>query len=146
MIDKTTVYITTQRAIPLGYQAQTAAEGALPQKGGNLTGSLTMNNAAVISSTGEVSPVKMLRIWPGESSPAWGEFKIVKNLGNKTQFWVDRDESDINSAHTILFVANGGGTMALEGIDVIQMKSTSGKKFNITVSDDGTLTTTEVTT
>ena len=35
--------------------------------------------------------------------------------------------------------------MQVEGIDVLQMKSTGGKTFNLTVDDSGTLSATEVT-
>ena len=59
---------------------------------------------------------------------------------------VDRSSASDGSAPArFVFVPNGGTSMQVEGINVLQMKSSSGKKFNITVDDSGTISATEVT-
>ena len=59
---------------------------------------------------------------------------------------VDRSSASDGSAPArFVFVPNGGTSMQVEGINVLQMKSSSGKKFNITVDDSGTISATEAT-
>ena len=59
---------------------------------------------------------------------------------------VDRcSASNVSAPARFVFVPNGGLSMQVEGINVLQMKSSSGKKFNITVDDSGTISATEVT-
>lgn len=59
---------------------------------------------------------------------------------------VDRSSASNASAPArFVFAPNGGTSMQVEGINVLQMKSSSGKKFNITVDDSGTISATEVT-
>ena len=59
---------------------------------------------------------------------------------------VDRcSASDASAPARFVFAPNGGTSMQVEGINVLQMKSSSGKIFNITVDDSGTISATEVT-
>ena len=59
---------------------------------------------------------------------------------------VDRSSASDGAAPArFVFVPNGGTSMQVEGINVLQMKSSSGKIFNITVDDSGTISATEVT-
>lgn len=59
---------------------------------------------------------------------------------------VDRcSASNVSAPARFVFVPNAGLSMQVEGINVLQMKSSSGKKFNITVDDSGTISATEVT-
>ena len=59
---------------------------------------------------------------------------------------VDRcSASNASAPARFVFVPNAGLSMQVEGINVLQMKSSSGKKFNITVDDSGTISATEVT-
>ena len=59
---------------------------------------------------------------------------------------VDRcSASNVSAPARFVFKPNGGTSMQVEGINVLQMKSSSGKIFNITVDDTGTIKATEVT-
>ena len=59
---------------------------------------------------------------------------------------VDRcSASNASAPARFVFAPNGGTSMQVEGINVLQMKSSSGKIFNITVDDSGTISATEVT-
>ena len=59
---------------------------------------------------------------------------------------VDRcSASNASAPARFVFKPNGGTSMQVEGINVLQMKSSSGKIFNITVDDSGTISATEVT-
>ena len=59
---------------------------------------------------------------------------------------VDRSSaSDVSAPARFVFAPNGGTSMQVEGINVLQMKSSSGKIFNITVDDTGAIKATEVT-
>ena len=59
---------------------------------------------------------------------------------------VDRySASNASAPARFVFVPNGATSMQVEGINVLQMKSSSGKIFNITVDDSGTISATEVT-
>ena len=60
--------------------------------------------------------------------------------------YVDRSsESDPYAPARFIFVPNAAPIIQVEGIDVLQMKSTGGKKFNLTVDDTGAISATEVT-
>ena len=59
---------------------------------------------------------------------------------------VDRcSASNASAPARFVFKPNGATSMQVEGINVLQMKSSSGKKFNITVDDSGTISATEAT-
>ena len=59
---------------------------------------------------------------------------------------VDRcSASNASAPARFVFKPNGGTSMQVEGINVLQMKSSSGKIFNITVDDSGAISATEVT-
>lgn len=135
---------TANQAQTTAQSAQTTANQAMPRTGGNFTGDVSMCGNVAITRDGAIISRGVISVTGGGS---YGAFQIAKGIGTKTKFLVSRDsETNVSAPSTIEFTANGSASMNLEGINVIQMKSPSGKKFNITVSDDGTLTTTEVTT
>ena len=75
-----------------------------------------------------------------------GNMQFVGIADNPIYCYVDRSShSDAYAPARFAFKANGSGTMQVEGIDVLQMRSAGGKKFNLTVDDTGTISATEVT-
>lgn len=54
-------------------------------------------------------------------------------------------DADAYAPARLVLSPNGSNIMRVEGITVLRMKSSGSKEFDITVSDDGTLSATEVT-
>ena len=75
-----------------------------------------------------------------------GNMSFSGNPNEPIYCCVDRcSASDASAPARFVFAPNGGTSMQVEGINVLQMKSSSGKIFNITVDDIGTIKATEVT-
>ena len=82
----------------------------------------------------------------GNTSGLSGNMTFSGIADNPIYCYVDRSShSDAYAPARFAFKANGSSTMQVEGIDILQMRSSGGKKFNLTVDDTGTISATEVT-
>ena len=124
--------------------AQTAASEAKQ----NAANALTKANAA--STTAEnaypLYGAQTLHIRDAAWTSVSGATFIRATKGQPVYWSIPRYlDDDVAAPARLVLSPNATSVMRVEGINVLRMKSSGGKEFDITVSDDGTLTTTEVT-
>lgn len=82
----------------------------------------------------------------GEDVIMSGNTWIEAIKGKPVTWYIPRYlDADAAAPARLVLSPNGSNIMRVEGITVLRMKSSGSKEFDITVSDDGTLSATEVT-